>query len=47
MTFDFFKEKFPEIQKMLEKASPSLMDGVISACCGGFYSQNKVISDLS
>ncbi len=36
LTFEFFKEHFPQISRKLETASPSLMNGVIKICCGRF-----------
>jgi len=42
LAFQFFTERFGEIQKKLAAASPSLMDAVIHNCCGGFYSADKV-----
>ncbi len=42
LSFEFFKEQFPRIKSMLEKAVPSLMNAVISICCGGFYDHAHV-----
>ena len=41
ISWQFFKDNFEVIKKMIDKASPSLMDAVIVSCAGGFCSNEK------
>lgn len=41
VSWNFLQEHLNDIKAMIGKASPSLMDGVINCCCGGFCSQDK------